>query len=71
MVKLVLHKQSGFILWMKSDGFTKEFFITTESLEYPFTNGQGEPMFFDTVIEAVDAFNTCILDDNIDMKGGV
>ncbi len=70
MVKLVLHRACGFIIWMKSDGFTKQFFITTESLGYPFTDGQGNPAFYDNIIDAVEAYNICVMDDNIDMKGG-
>lgn len=64
MVKLVIDRQCGFVLWMISNGFEKHFEITTDSAEPVIFNSDNEPYKFDNIIDAVDSYNTLILDDN-------
>lgn len=63
MVKLVIHREGGFIIWMESNGFTKRFFVTNESCSNVFVDGQGEEVFFNNIIDAVQAYYDCIISE--------
>lgn len=63
MVKLVIHREKGFIIWMESDGFTKRFFVTNESCSNVFVDGQGEEVFFNDILDAVQAYYDCLISE--------
>lgn len=63
MVKLVIHKDKGFIIWMESNGFTKRFFVTNDRGTNVFVDGQGEEVFFNDILDAVQGFYDCLISE--------
>ena len=63
MVKLVIHRDKGFIIWMESNGFTKRFFVTNEIGSNVFVDGQDEEVFFYDILDAVQAYYDCIISE--------
>lgn len=63
MVKLVIDRQCGFVLWMVSNGFVKYFIITNDQATPVFTDDNNEAYKFNNIIDAVECYNNLLIDD--------
>lgn len=58
MIEMVIHDDGYFKIVMNAlDAEHFDFMVTTKSGESCFVNNDGSPQHFDTVIEAVEAYN--------------
>lgn len=60
MIRLLIEERSGYRLYMESDGFTKRFYVTDLNDVSAFWDAKHKGQFFDSVIDAVKAFDDAI-----------
>lgn len=60
MIRLMIEERSGYRLYMESDGFIKRFYVTDLNDVFAFWDAKHKGQFFDSVIDAVKAFDDAI-----------
>ena len=60
MIRLLIEERSGYRLYMESDGFTKRIYVTDLNDVFAFWDAKHKGQFFDSVIDAVKAFDDAI-----------